>query len=238
MAGEIQLNSTTMATESSGSITAELDTIRPNATNGSLTLQGDSSDSGVTGLTIDSSGNATFAGTANNIGTVTAGTIGGGVAMASSGATVRNVEQVALSSDQSVTNSTTLTTEFSPTYTPKFSGSKVQGLLTYCLNCRHAADGEARKQMTIAFSGSGITNVDVEIDVNSKQNIGIFNYNGDGMIVLYHTTLAGPLMTTSTTDVITADVKLANQVANASCNYTLHGDGTNTQTFMTWIEYK
>ena len=56
MAGEIQLNSTTMATESSGSITAELDTIRPNTTNGSLTLQGDSSDAGVTGLTIDSSG--------------------------------------------------------------------------------------------------------------------------------------------------------------------------------------
>jgi hypothetical protein len=56
MAGEIQLNSTTMATESSGSITAELDTIRPNTTNGSLTLQGDNSDAGVTGLTIDSSG--------------------------------------------------------------------------------------------------------------------------------------------------------------------------------------
>ena len=63
MAGEIQLNSTTMATESSGSITAELDTIRPNTTNGSLTLQGDSSNAGVTGLTIDSSGvvNATTA---------------------------------------------------------------------------------------------------------------------------------------------------------------------------------
>lgn len=56
MAGEIQLNSTTMATESSGSITAELDTIRPNTMNGSLTLQGDSSNTGVTGLTIDSSG--------------------------------------------------------------------------------------------------------------------------------------------------------------------------------------
>ena len=56
MAGEIQLNSTTMATESSGSITAELDTIRPNTLNGSLTLQGDSSNAGVTGLTIDSSG--------------------------------------------------------------------------------------------------------------------------------------------------------------------------------------
>lgn len=73
MAGEIQLDSTTFATESSGSITAELDTIRPNTTNGSLTLQGDSSDAGVTGLTIDSSGNATFAQT------ITGGTIGSGV---------------------------------------------------------------------------------------------------------------------------------------------------------------
>jgi len=73
MAGEIQLNSTTMATESSGSITAELDTIRPNTTNGSLTLQGDSSNAGVTGLTIDSSGNATFAQT------ISGGTIGSGV---------------------------------------------------------------------------------------------------------------------------------------------------------------
>jgi len=79
MAGEIQLNSTTMVTESSGSITAELDTIRPNTTNGSLKLQGDSSDAGVTGLTIDSSGNATFAGTGNNIGTVIAGTLGSSV---------------------------------------------------------------------------------------------------------------------------------------------------------------
>jgi hypothetical protein len=73
MAGEIQLNSTTMATESSGSITAEMDTIRPNTTNGSLTLQGDSSDAGVTGLTIDSSGNATFAQT------ISGGTIGSSV---------------------------------------------------------------------------------------------------------------------------------------------------------------
>ena len=73
MAGEIQLNSTTMATESSGSITAQLDTIRPNTTNGSLTLQGDSSDAGVTGLTIDSSGNATFAQT------ISGGTIGSNV---------------------------------------------------------------------------------------------------------------------------------------------------------------
>jgi len=78
MAGEIQLNSTTMATESSGSITAELDTIRPNTSNGSLTLQGDSSDVGVTGLTIDSNGNATFAQT------ISGGTIGNGVTLTDS----------------------------------------------------------------------------------------------------------------------------------------------------------
>ena len=73
MAGEIQLNSTTMATELSGSITAQLDTLRPNTTNGSLVLQGDSSDAGVTGLTIDSSGNATFAQT------ISGGTLGSSV---------------------------------------------------------------------------------------------------------------------------------------------------------------
>ena len=100
MAGEIQLNSTTMATESSGSITAQLDTIRPNTTNGSLTLQGDSSDAGVTGLTIDSSGNATFAGTGNNLGTVTAGTLGSSVVFPTG--TIRNVQLIktVISADQ------------------------------------------------------------------------------------------------------------------------------------------
>lgn len=77
MAGEIQLNSTTMATESSGSITAQLDTIRPNTTNGSLTLQGDSSDAGVTGLTIDSSGHlSTTVTLASNINVALQGTGG------------------------------------------------------------------------------------------------------------------------------------------------------------------
>ena len=90
MAGEIQLNSTTMATESSGSITAQLDTIRPNTTNGSLTLQGDSSDAGVTGLTIDSSGNATFAQT------ISGGTIGSGVVFPAG--TVKNATVLEFSS--------------------------------------------------------------------------------------------------------------------------------------------
>ena len=99
MAGEIQLNSTTMATESSGSITAELDTIRPNTTNGSLTLQGDSSNAGVTGLTIDSSGNATFAQT------ISGGTIGSSVVFPAN--TLHYIDSQTHTSDQTNTNDTT-----------------------------------------------------------------------------------------------------------------------------------
>jgi len=59
--------------------TIKVDTVRPVTADASLTLQGDSGGSGVTGITIDSSGDATFAGTGNNIGTVTAGTLGSNV---------------------------------------------------------------------------------------------------------------------------------------------------------------
>ena len=58
--------------------TIKVDTVRPVTADASLTLQGDNSGTGVSGITIDSSGNATFAGTGNNLGTVTAGTISGG----------------------------------------------------------------------------------------------------------------------------------------------------------------
>jgi len=59
--------------------TIKVDTVRPVTTDASLTLQGDSSGSGVTGITIDSSGNVTLNGTANDLGTVSAGTLGSGV---------------------------------------------------------------------------------------------------------------------------------------------------------------
>ena len=55
----------------------KVDTVRPVTADASLTLQGDNSGTGVSGITIDSSGNATFAGTGNNLGTVTSGTISG-----------------------------------------------------------------------------------------------------------------------------------------------------------------
>ena len=87
-------------------------------------------DDAITGALIEN--NPTIAGTLNvtgaftaaggiaNAGTITAGTIGGGVAMASSGVTVRNITQVSLGSDQSLSNDATATTFFAPTYTPLF----------------------------------------------------------------------------------------------------------------------
>jgi hypothetical protein len=53
--------------------TIKVDTVRPVTTDGSLTLQGDSSGSGVSGITIDSSGNTTLGG---NLVIPNSGTIG------------------------------------------------------------------------------------------------------------------------------------------------------------------
>ena len=128
MAGEIQLNSTTMATESSGSITAQLDTIRPNTTNGSLVLQGDSSDAGVTGLTIDNSGNATFAQT------ISGGTIGSSVVFPDGhviGFKFVEIGNQALSGTYTKFNTTTAATSsqglqvVSTTYDPKSDDSLI-----------------------------------------------------------------------------------------------------------------
>ncbi len=127
MAGEIQLNSTTMATESSGSITAQLDTIRPNTTNGSLTLQGDSSDAGVTGLTIDSSGNAAFAQT------ISGGTLGSSVVFPTGA--IRNVQLVktVISADQIPPTGTSVAdiTGSSISYTPTTGCTSVYYQFTF-----------------------------------------------------------------------------------------------------------
>ena len=60
-----------------------------------------------------------------------------------SGLTVRNITQVALSSDVTVTNSTAETTVFTPTYT-LFSGSKA-GILNLVLQCIGQGQAEGRK---------------------------------------------------------------------------------------------
>lgn len=213
---------------------AKVDTVRPNTTDGSLTLQGDSSGSGVTGITIDSSGNATFAGTSNNLGTVTAGTIGGNVAMASSGLTVRNITNVLLASDQELVNSTTLTTFFSPTYTPLFSGSKVQGILTFQGQFWNNAAADGRKRIIIEFTGSGIT----DYSTINVPNAGAYDYGGSGFEMGNYQSIVGGLITTTTTDVITANCKAKNEVSSASAKWRFFGNDTTEETFFTWIEYK
>lgn len=203
MAGEIQLNSTTMATESSGSITAQLDTIRPNTTNGSLTLQGDSSDAGVTGLTIDSSGNATFAQT------ISAGTIGSSVVFPAGHMILREIQtewnpqnaggtRTNAATTLSVTPLST-TSKFLVSYYGSFSagsntaGTGATGLLSgkYSLNsdmssASTGASGYALSYANYFNSTSGSTTVTqagstfyVEFELTHNGNTYYFNANVD-----------------------------------------------------------
>ena len=154
MAGEIQLNSTTMATESSGSITAELDTIRPNTTNGSLTLQGDSSNSGVTGLTIDSSGNATFAQT------ITGGTIGSGVVFPA-GMILNTATGLKTSSDTTTANNNTGTSGFDTGVTVDLNVSSNSNYVLVIANVNWAYDTGNDSRLTIQATKSGQTTVEI-----------------------------------------------------------------------------
>ena len=163
-------------------------------------------------------------------------TFGGDVAMASSGLTVRNISQTVLTSDQTLSNSTTLTTFFSPTYTPLFAGSKVLGILTlvYIVDYNGSADG--RKDFQIEFTGSGITDT-VQMG-GLTDNLGLYDYGNSGVQLSSFSDISSKLLTTSTTDVITANCKIANAQANANSMWYIRGASSNLETFFTWIEFK
>jgi hypothetical protein len=97
--------------------TIKVDTVRPVTTDGSLTLQGDSSGSGVTGLVIDSTG------------TVTTGTLGSGVVFPAG-----HVIQVAQTTDSTdYSNSTTTPDQATQTSTFTLTNSSNKVLVT--VNC-------------------------------------------------------------------------------------------------------
>jgi hypothetical protein len=220
MAGEIQLNSTTMATESSGTITlsnVNSATNRSNLGLGSMATQAADSVS-ITG------------------GSVGGVTLGGDVAMASSGLTVRNITTVAKSADTGVSNSAALTTFFTPTYTPLFAGSKVLGILTFMGFAYNSSGGEARKKLHITLSGSGITTIRTNDD--EDLNIGIYDYGNSGALLSWYQSITLPLVTTSTTDVITATCALKNEGTALTNQWLVRGNNTLKETFMTWMEFK
>ena len=186
---------------------------------------------------VSSSANMTFAddGNVSLGGTLSAGTIGGGVSMASSGLTVRNIEQVALGSNQSLHTSSTLTTFFSPTYTPKFSGSKVQGNLTMLMYALANGLNNGRKRLDLAYSGTNITDITFAALTDT---IGGYDYGGSGIIVYYCQTLCGPLIETSGTSTITCDCKMGNAASHSGSEWLVFADNTLKSTHFTWIEYK
>ena len=163
-------------------------------------------------------------------------TLGSGVVMASSGVTVRNVTNIALASDQTLGDSTTLTTFFSPTYTPLFSGSKVQGILSlqgFFQGYNNRSSG--RKKFQMEFTGNDIT--DITINNANVHRVGNYDWGGSGSISYHCASYTGPLITTTGTSTITANCKLSNEHSSNS-NYEIRGNNTLEETFFTWIEYK
>mgnify|MGYP003136162084 CR=1 FL=1 len=167
--------------------------------------------------------------------TLSAGTIGGGVSMASSGKTIRNITQVALASDQTVVDDATLTTFFSPTYTPIVTGT-VQGCLTIMINANAQSHSNGRKDFKMEFTGSNIT--DITYNATETVALGSQDSGGDGVRVHYATTIMGPLITTSGNSLITCNCKMSNGTTHSTVSWTVFGDNTLRETFMTWIEYK
>ena len=161
-------------------------------------------------------------------------TLGDNASMASSGLTVRNITQVALASEQSVSDDSNLTTYFSPTYDPLFSGSKVQGTLTFMGYTKYNGGAEGRKDFKIAFTGGGIT----DIEIGSNINIGHYDYGNGGMLHYYYFSLNGPLLITTNTNQITANCKLKNTLQDTQVAFNVFGNNTLQQTFMQWVEYK
>ena len=176
--------------------------------------------------------------------TLSAGTIGSAVAMASSGLTVRNIEQVALATDQLLDQSTAYTPMFTPTYTPKFENSTIQFVFTYALSCRRNStsssspdgdDGRKGFKIVLSSANSGFTTFTWG---NIAGVIGGYAYDSLGSIVNYHSSVMGPLWTTTTTGLITASVEFKNASSSTSDSTTLTGNNTTNETYMTWIEYK
>jgi len=161
-------------------------------------------------------------------------TLGSNASMASSGLTVRNITQVALASEQTFGDTSNLETYFSPPYTPLFSGSKVQGTLTFMGYTKNNGGAEGRKTFKIQFTGGGIT----DIETGLETNFGHYDYGSSGMLHYYHFSVGGPLLTTSNTNQITANCKLQNYSQNSQIVFNVFGNNTLQQTFFTWVEYK
>jgi len=174
--------------------TIKVDTVRPVTADASLTLQGDNSGTGVSGITIDSSGNATFAGTGNNVGTVTAGTFGSSVdikaAINASGSapiyacrawvnfrgtsqsgTLNTSGPVTGLYTATVTGATTFTIEYSSTtYTVTTSGDHDVG------------DGEG---VDLTISGTSVT---IDTQIRGSGNVSSIEDGGTGIYVVNLTT--------------------------------------------------
>lgn len=120
---------------------------------GSLVLQDEGGDAAVT---VGTTGSTTLAGTANNLGTVTAGSIAGGAitsATAFPAGHILQVVQGTATASLTLTSTSYVTCGLSATITPALTSNKV--LATYCITMDSDAGGTAA-QFALYAGGSNI----------------------------------------------------------------------------------
>lgn len=179
-----------------------------------------------------------------NAGTISAGTIGGAVAM-QSGLTLRNQEYKTVTAfTKSGTGSGGITTEFaieSYTYTPILGtltgGSKIVFELQYTLNTDNASGPDVRTYIFFEISGSGITNFDW--NAVKDTNAGLYGRSGSGIIerTMWHAKTA--FFTTTTNDQITVNVK--GKSISGSGNPVMHikqSGSSYDQSYAKFMEFK
>ena len=140
--------------------------IKP-ASGGSLILQ---DEGGTAAHTIDTSGNHTLSGTTNNLGTVTAGTLGTGLAFPA-GHIIKTQHTFLPTQDYATTAGTSWVNYWSPTYTPLKNNSIVYAWLN--IKGMHQHNGNWRPQWSHKYSISGddITNL-ADVDTDYSRGFG------------------------------------------------------------------
>ena len=173
------------------------------------------------------------------LGTPASGVIGGAITF-ENGKTLRNIEEDYLTSNihkggTGAGGATTEFTVFTPTYTPKFSGSQVTGTFYAMIETDNDGGSDGRGYCKLEFTGSGITNW----TASGSSNFGEFDRGGSGTQGRRNVVYFAPLHTTTSTDEITCTIKAKMSAGSGSPAILFYGGGSPyLYSKFQWMEFK
>jgi len=196
-------------------------------------------------IAIASDGGLTFSGGIDNAGTISAGTIGGGVAM-QNGLTLRNQEYKQVTAiSKTGTGAGGATTEFTVgtfTYTPKFGnlsgGSEIVFEAQFFLEVDNDGGSDSRGYIEFDISGSGITNFTWNSDNYSV--FGGFDRGASGVQFRPIFRAQTAFISASTNDTITSVVKCRMTAGSGDPKFYLYSQSSASfnQSYVKFMEFK